>query len=134
MKQEKTVHDILEICRRLGIQPTELEAIEAEGLITVRKIQGRRTIDDDQVERLEMIQRLRRDLAVNLPGIDVILQMRGRMIQMRREVDQILDFIRRQISEDLRDLLGEENYPMALGPGEEFLAVSREARGEEKKE
>lgn len=132
MDESKAVHDLLEECRRLGIQSPDLEAIEAEGLITVQTIKGKRLISSNQLERLEMIRRLSRDLAVNLPGIDVILDMRSRMIQLRREVDQILDFLRRQISEDLRELLGEENFPMALGPGEEFLAVSRESRREEK--
>ncbi|UCF30750.1 MAG: hypothetical protein JSV26_12010 [bacterium] len=132
MDESKTIHDLLETCRRLGIGSRDLEAIEAEGLITVETVQGKRVLDDGQLERLEIIGRLSRDLAVNLPGIDVILEMRGRMIQMRQEVDQILDFLRRQISEDLRELLGEENYPMALGPGEEFLAVSRGTKREEK--
>jgi hypothetical protein len=40
-------------------------------------------------------------------------------------VDEILEFIRHRISEDLRELLGEEKYPLALGAGEEFLAVER---------
>ena len=80
-----------------------------------------------------MIRRLERDLAVNLAGIDVILEMRSRMIQMRREVDQILEFLRRQISRDLREMLGEENFPMALGPGDEFLSVGRGVRQERDK-
>jgi hypothetical protein len=59
------------------------------------------------------------------------------MIQMRREVDDILDFIRRQVSQDVREMLGEEDYPMALGAGEKFLSIEREipgrgAKGEEK--
>jgi hypothetical protein len=69
--------------------------------------------------------RLQRDLGVNLPGIDVILEMRDREIRMRREVDEILEFIRHRISEDVRELLGEEKFPLALGAGEEFLAVER---------
>ncbi|TNF50168.1 hypothetical protein EP232_00895 [bacterium] len=118
-------YDLLETCRRLGIRPDDLKAIETEGLIVLESVQGEKVIRSDQIERLEMILRLRNDLSINLAGIDVILDMRDRMVQMRREVEQILEFLHRQISHDLRELLGEENYPMALGPGDDFLAVSR---------
>lgn len=123
MPEIKDGYELLETCRRLGIRPDDLKAIETEGLIALETVQGEKVIRKDQIERLEMILRLRNDLSINLAGIDVILDMRGRMLQMRREVEQILDFLHRQISRDLRELLGEENYPMALGPGDEFLAV-----------
>jgi MerR family transcriptional regulator/heat shock protein HspR len=123
-KDDNTV-DIAEICRRLGVLPAELEAMEEEGLITLAAVQDGKALPSEQLDRLEMIVRLQRDLGVNLPGIDVILEMRDREIRMRREVDEILEFIRHRISEDLRELLGEEKYPLALGPGEEFLVVGR---------
>jgi len=115
--------DIAEICRRLGVLPTELEAMEEEGLITLAAVQDGKALPSEQLDRLEMIVRLQRDLGVNLPGIDVILEMRDREIRMRREVDEILEFIRHRISEDLRELLGEEKFPMALGAGEDFLSL-----------
>ena len=121
--------DIAEICRRLGIQPVELEAMEEEGLITLAALRHEKALPSEQLDRLEMILRLQRDLSINLAGIDVILEMRSKMIQMRREVDDILDFIRIQISRDVRELLGEEDYPMALGPGEEFLSIARGISG-----
>ncbi len=133
MSEFKDNCDLLETCRRLGIRPDDLKAIETEGLIVLESVQGEKVISGDQIERLEMILRLRNDLSINLAGIDVILDMRERMVQMRREVEQILEFLHKQISHDLRELLGEENYPMALGPGEEFLAVSR-GRGKVKNE
>jgi len=129
MRGDKDVMDIAEICRRLGIQPVELEAMEEEGLITLAALRDEKALPSDQLDRLEMILRLQRDLSINLAGIDVILEMRGKMIQMRKEVDDILEFIRRQISRDLREMLGEEDYPMALGAGEEFLSIGRGKAG-----
>ena len=119
----KNVVDIAEICHRLGVQPAELEAMEEEGLITLAAARDGKGLPSEQLDRLEMIVRLQRDLGVNLPGIDVILQMRDREIRMRREVDEILEFIRHRISEDVRELLGVEKFPMALGPGEDFLSI-----------
>ena len=121
MSGDKRFLDIAETCRLVGILPADLEAMEEEGLISL-------ALPSEQLERLEMIVRLQKELGVNLPGIDVILEMRRKMIQMRREVDEILEFIRDRISRDLREMLGEERYPMALGPGERFLAVERGKR------
>ena len=139
MSGDKDIASIAGICRRLGIQPVELEAMEEEGLITLAAVREGKELPSEQLERLEMILRLQRDLSINLAGIDVILEMRSKMIQMREEVDDILEFIRRRISSDLREMLGEEDYPMALGPGEEFLSIGkgirrgegRRAKGEE---
>jgi len=121
--------DIAGICRRLGIQPVELEAMEEEGLITLAAVSDGKALPSDQLDRIEMILRLQNDLSINLAGIDVILEMRGKMLQMRKEVDDILEFIRRQISSDLREMLGEEDYPLALGEGEKFLSIGRGKAG-----
>ena len=111
-KTDQELLDIADICRRLGVLPAELEAMEEEGLITLAAARDGKALPSKQLERLEMIVRLQRDLGVNLPGIDVILEMRGRMIRMRKEVDEILEFIRVRISEDVRELLGEERFPL----------------------
>ncbi|GBE15447.1 MAG TPA: hypothetical protein ENH32_03290 [Proteobacteria bacterium] len=131
MNDRKDILTLPETCRRLGILPADLEAIESEGLIVLERVQGEWVISLEQFERLEMVLRLERDLEINLAGIDVILDMRDRMDQMRREVDQILDFIRKQVSSDLREFLGEDNFPMALGPGERFMAMGRRGKKEE---
>ena len=129
MRGDNDSMDIAEICRRMGIQPVELEAMEEEGLITLAAVRDGKALPSDQLDRLEMILRLQRDLSVNLAGIDVILEMRSKMIQMRGEVDDILEFIRRQNSSDLREMLGEEDYPLALGAGEKFLSIERGISG-----
>ena len=115
----------------MDVQPVEIEAMEEEGLITLAAVRDGKALPSDQLDRITMILRLQRDLSVNLAGIDVILEMRSKMIQMRQEVDDILDFIRRQISQDLREMLGEEEYPMALGPGEAFLSIGRGKAGKQ---
>lgn len=133
MSGDRDYMDIAGICRRLGIRPVDIEAMEEEGLIKLAPLADGKVLPSEQLDRLEMIVRLQRDLNINLAGIDVILDMRERMIRMRREVDEILDFIRRQISRDLREMLGEEDYPMALGQGEKFLSIERGRSGRGKK-
>lgn len=128
MNGDKRFLDIAETCRKVGILLADLEAMEEEGLISLAVVLEEKALPSEQLERLEMIVRLQKELGVNLSGVDVILEMRRKMIQMRREVDEILEFIRDRVSRDLREMLGEERYPMALGPGERFLAVERGRR------
>lgn len=128
MNGDKRFLDIAETCRKVGILPADLEAMQEEGLISLAVVLDGKALPSDQLDRLEMIVRIQKDLGVNLAGIDVILEMRRKMIQMRKEVDEILEFIRDRVSRDLREMLGEEEYPMALGPGERFLAVERGRR------
>lgn len=129
MTREGELYDLLDTCRELGILPGDMEAILEEGLLQILKEDDRIFIDAGQLERLHMIRRLTVDLAVNLSGVDVILEMRRKMIQMRREVDEIMEFLRRRLSADVAELLGEERFPMALGPGERFLAVEKGKSG-----
>jgi DNA-binding transcriptional MerR regulator len=69
-----------------------LDELEAEAL--VHSIEagtgGERVFSSDQVERIRIITNLVRDLEVNLPGCEVILEMRERLINMRSQFDQIL--------------------------------------------
>ncbi|MGD9819303.1 MAG: chaperone modulator CbpM [Desulfomonilaceae bacterium] len=69
-----------------------LDELESEELIECSQIDpsGDKLYDLDQVERLRIICNLTRELEVNLPGVEVILQMRENMISMRRQFDQIL--------------------------------------------
>lgn len=72
-----------------------LDELESEELIACSQIDssGDKLYDLDQVERLRIICNLTRELEVNLPGVEVILQMRENMISMRRQFDQILGLL-----------------------------------------
>jgi MerR family transcriptional regulator/heat shock protein HspR len=69
-----------------------LDELESEELIICSQIDpsGCKLYDPHQFERLRIISNLTRELDVNLPGVEVILQMRENMISMRRQFDQIL--------------------------------------------
>lgn len=69
-----------------------LDELESEELIICSQIDpsGSKLYDPNQFERLRIISNLTRELDVNLPGVEVILQMRENMLSMRRQFDQIL--------------------------------------------
>jgi DNA-binding transcriptional MerR regulator len=70
-----------------------LEELEAEELVRSVEVaeERERVFPEEQVERIRVINNLVRDLDVNLPGAEVILEMRENMIRMQQRFDRILE-------------------------------------------
>jgi MerR family transcriptional regulator/heat shock protein HspR len=74
-----------------GIHPQTLRLYEREGLLQPSRTEGNtRLYTEEDLERLEFILTLARDLGVNISGIAIILQMRERMEQMQREMQEFI--------------------------------------------
>jgi DNA-binding transcriptional MerR regulator len=72
-----------------GVHPALIEHFVEYGLLEPSTRTGRQWLFDTAcIARLRMIERLRRDLGANLPGIAVILDLRDRLITLQREVEQ----------------------------------------------
>jgi MerR family transcriptional regulator/heat shock protein HspR len=69
-----------------------LDELEAEELIRSLELEPyrERVFSVQDVERIRIIANLVKQLDVNLPGVEVILEMRANMIRMRRQFDEIL--------------------------------------------
>ncbi len=79
------------VAEMYGIHPQTLRLYEREGLLKPSRTEGNtRLYTEDDLERLEFILTLARDLGVNISGIAIILQMRERMEQMQKEMQQFL--------------------------------------------
>ncbi|MCX5862489.1 MAG: chaperone modulator CbpM [Desulfomonile sp.] len=72
-----------------------LDELESEELVRSEELEStrERVFALDQVERMRIIRNLVRELEVNLPGVEVILEMRENMILMQRQFDRILEAI-----------------------------------------
>src|SRR3989304_5124369 len=77
------------VSEMLGIHPQTLRIYEREGFIKPKRSGGNtRLYSEEDVEKLEMILRLTRELGVNLAGVEVILSMREKMEQMQRGMQE----------------------------------------------
>ncbi len=77
------------------IHPQTLRLYEREGLLRPSRSDGNtRLYTDEDLERLEFILNLARDLGVNIAGIAIVLQMRERMEEMNRQMQGFVDFVR----------------------------------------
>ena len=64
-----------------------------------RSVGNTRLYEDADLERLEVILSLTRDLGVNLAGVEIILNMRAKMDQMQREFEQFFEYLKTHASE-----------------------------------
>ncbi len=95
------------------IHPQTLRTYEREGLLTPSRSDGNtRLFTDQDLERLELILSLTRDLGVNLAGVEVILNMREKMERMRSEVDEMITYLKSQF--DLDSQFFEQRVKTAL--------------------
>ena len=94
----KAYYMISAVAHKYSIHPQTLRLYEREGLLKPSRTEGNtRLYTDEDLERLEFILTLARDLGVNISGIAIILQMRERMEQMQNEMQQFMRNLQTEI-------------------------------------
>src|SRR5258707_323933 len=100
MKKKVRTYTISAVAELYDIHPQTLRLYEREGLLKPSRSDGNtRLYEDSDLERLEVILSLTRDLGVNLAGVEIILNMREKMGQMQREFEQFFDYLKAHASE-----------------------------------
>ena len=88
------------VAEMYNLHPQTLRLYEREGLLSPSRSEGNtRLYTEDDLERLEVILSLTRDLGVNLAGIEIILNMRARMKEMEREVQALVSYMQGELSQ-----------------------------------
>jgi len=94
----KTGYMISAVAEMYNIHPQTLRLYEREGLLVPSRTHGNtRLYGDEDLERLETILNLTRDLGVNLAGIEIILNMRDRMQMMQQEMQAFVAYVQEQV-------------------------------------
>ncbi len=101
MKKEKTrLYTIGVVASMFNVHPQTLRLYEKEGLIKPTRSKGRtRYYTEEDIQRIELILTLSRDLGVNLAGIDIILRMKEQIEELEMQVQKLIEFIQREFSE-----------------------------------
>jgi MerR family transcriptional regulator/heat shock protein HspR len=93
---------ISSVAESYQIHPQTLRLYERLGLLQPSRSDGNtRLYTDEDLQRLEVILTLTRELGVNLAGVEVILNMREKMEQMQQQVEEIIAFVHDQVSPSL---------------------------------
>lgn len=97
----KNFYHISSVSKRYNIHPQTLRLYEREGLLAPSRSQGNtRLYSDDDLKRLEIILNLIRELGVNLAGVEVILNMRQKILEIEAGVNEFLEYIKREFAAD----------------------------------
>ena len=100
MKKRIKTYTISAVAELYDIHPQTLRLYEREGLLAPsRSIGNTRLYEDSDLERLEIILSLTRELGVNLAGVEIILNMRSKMDQMQREFEQFFEYLKTHANE-----------------------------------
>jgi MerR family transcriptional regulator/heat shock protein HspR len=81
------------------LHPQTLRLYERVGLLKPSRSQGNtRLYTEADLERLDVILTLAREMGVNLAGIEIILNMREKMIEMERQMAEFTQVVRQELS------------------------------------
>jgi len=97
-RKSKGAYMISAVAEMYDIHPQTLRLYEREGLLKPSRTEGNtRLYTDEDLERLEFILNLARDLGVNIAGIAIILQMRERMEAMNQQMQDFVEYVRTEM-------------------------------------
>jgi MerR family transcriptional regulator/heat shock protein HspR len=91
---------ISSVAEQYEIHPQTLRLYEREGLLKPSRSDGNtRLYTEADLERLEVILHLTRDLGVNLAGVEIILNMREKMMQMQQQIESFVETLNQELSD-----------------------------------
>src|SRR2546426_9998092 len=98
-KKGKAAHMISAVAETYDIHPQTLRLYEREGLLKPSRSEGNtRLYTQEDLERLELILNLTRDLGVNLAGVEVVLNIRQRREGMQCQMQEFIEYVEREFS------------------------------------
>ena len=95
------------VCDMFHIHPQTLRLYEKEGLLHPQRVGGSRLYSQEDLERIRMILRLTKGLGVNRAGVDIILRMRYRLETLHREMEEMMDYLERDIRKEFEKRIRE---------------------------
>ncbi len=102
-KKARAGYMISAVAELYKLHPQTLRLYERVGLLKPSRSQGNtRLYTDADLERLEVILTLTREMGVNLAGIEIILNMREKMSEMQHQMEAFTSFVQQELSRGLR--------------------------------
>jgi MerR family transcriptional regulator/heat shock protein HspR len=97
--RSKAAYMISAVAEQYQVHPQTLRLYEREGLLKPSRSEGNtRLYTDEDLERLEVILELTRELGVNLAGVEIILNMRERMAAMQKQIEEFVATLNREMA------------------------------------
>jgi MerR family transcriptional regulator/heat shock protein HspR len=98
-EKSKASYMISSVAEQYGVHPQTLRLYEREGLLKPSRSDGNtRLFTEEDLERLEVILHLTRDLGVNLAGVEIILNMREKMEAMQQQIEEFVQTLNHELT------------------------------------
>jgi len=125
------------VAEQYQIHPQTLRLYEREGLLAPSRSDGNtRLYTDEDLERLEVILKLTRDLGVNLAGVEIILNMREKMAAMQRQIESFVSTLNQELAQRAGQSAVEPKHsliPVVQMPAVVTIDTNRKADSRKKK-
>lgn len=98
--RQSPLYMISVVSRMLEVHPQTLRMYEREGFICPHRINRQRLYSDEDLDRLNLVIRLTKDLGVNKAGVDIILRMRKQLASLQNEMNDMMRFLEDDVRGD----------------------------------
>jgi MerR family transcriptional regulator/heat shock protein HspR len=126
-KKARAGYMISAVAELYKLHPQTLRLYERVGLLKPSRSEGNtRLYTDSDLERLEVILTLTREMGVNLAGIEIILNMREKMAEMQHQMEAFTSFVQQELSRGLRSATARpQNDALARVPPPKAIRVQQ---------
>jgi MerR family transcriptional regulator, heat shock protein HspR len=113
----KAGYMISSVAELYKLHPQTLRLYERVGLLKPSRSEGNtRLYTDDDLQRLDVILTLTRDMGVNLAGIEIILNMREKMLEMEKQMSEFASVVQQELSRVANNVSQEKPSRHAIVP------------------
>ena len=120
----KPLYMIGVVAEMLKVHPQTLRFYEKKGLVRPGRTEGQtRMYSDEDLEEVARLLRLTRDLGVNLAGVEIVLKMRRRMIDMQKQIEDLLAYVRESGGEVREDVPREPREALVRSASNQLRSV-----------
>ncbi|MBN2055472.1 helix-turn-helix transcriptional regulator [bacterium] len=127
VSRDTPLYTISIVAEMFDVHPQTLRLYEREGLIHPKRSQGNtRQYSQEDLDRLQVVLNLTRDMGVNLAGIDVVLRLRERMEALHHEFRKLIDFIRDELTSADSSLGARFDAALIRSPHRDLVLVGRD--------
>jgi MerR family transcriptional regulator/heat shock protein HspR len=118
----KAGYMISSVAELYKLHPQTLRLYERVGLLKPSRSEGNtRLYTDEDLQRLDVILTLTRDMGVNLAGIEIILNMREKMLEMEKQMTEFASVVQQELSRVANNVSQEKPSRHAIVPRSRFL-------------
>lgn len=117
MRRAVKLYRVEEVLETTGVSRRRLRVYEEVGLVTPTRGEDTALLyTEESVETVRRIQRLRSDLGVNLAGVQVILEMRRKIVELQKDLDEMVRFVQTDLRREVEQFLRRQEKAMIPKP------------------